>query len=823
MRDARHAYDAVLAHHRALLVLSAALLALAMAYWPRFSFDASSDTLVVEGDPALAYYQEVAARFGNDEFVVLTYSPKSQPLFSEPTLQHIAAIEGEIEALSGVARVFSVLDAPLLESPQIELTALADGYRTLRSPDVDLDAAKTELAHSPLFSNLLSSDGQTTALRIDLAPEPRLDALIAQRRAQRLDSANVDASERANVQAAYAEERAAYRERRDHLIASIRDIKRHHTKDADLHIGGVPMIAADMIDFVRSDVTLFGSVVLLIVIVMLYLFFRRLRWVVLPIVTSAVTIAWVVGWLGFLETPVTVVSANFISLLAIITISFTIHLIVRYRELIDSHPDTSHAQLVAATMRSKFAPCLYTALTTMVAFGSLMSSRIEPVVDFGWMMCVGVLASFAATYMVFPALLLAVPKGTKSTNIGARRYVTETLSRVVRHHHRRVLVAALVIAATSILGMSLVSLDNRFIDYFDTDTEIHQGMRIIDEELGGTVPFEIIISFAPHTPPSVDRDDDFAFADDGDYPERYWFTPDKIEVLGSLQTFLLADPQIGSVTSLANMEMVGRRYNDGRPLDGVQLALILGAMPDAIRTELIDPYADPHQGELRLTGRVKETGPFLDRDALLASIHAFGKDELGFDAASFHVTGMLVLFNNTLRQLFESQTSTISYVLIATFAMFLVLLRSVKLAILGLIPNVLAAATVIAIMGYAGIPLDMMTITIAAICIGIGVDDAIHYLHRFREEFAVDGKVVEAVRRSHGSIGQAMYFTSITVIAGFSILAASNFVPTVHFGLLTALAMALALVANLTLLPSLLISTTPDVDSLRDQQPETPP
>jgi predicted RND superfamily exporter protein len=799
-------YGRWLNRHHWLLGMNGIAVVVAVLFWPRFTFDASSDTLVVDGDPALAYYQEIAARFGSDEFLVLTYRPDEHGLFTRASIDEIEAIESDLENLTGVAGVFSLLDAPLLESPPVQITELGDGYRTLRAPDVDLDAAKRELASSPLFGNLLSTDGATTALRVDLIPEPRLDALMEERNALRASGA--DSDRLADVEMAYAIERAAYRDRREDLMQAVRAVRDRYRANADLHLGGVPMIAADMIDYVRSDVILFGSAVVVIVIGMLYVFFRRIRWVVLPVVTSAVTIGWVIGLLGFLSTPVTVVSSNFISLLAIITISFTIHLIVRYRELIVAHPDRSHEQLVADTMRSKFAPCLYTALTTMVAFGSLISSHIEPVVDFGWMMCVGVLASFAATYLLFPSLLLLFKKGHASPNVRARRIVTEALSTSVRGHHRIVLGVGAAIAMIAIFGVSRVSLDNRFIDYFDEDTEIRQGMLIIDRELGGTVPFEIVLSFDPFSEEALQSDDPFAFETNDDYPQRYWFTPDKIATLRQLQDYLLSDPQVGSVTSIANLEAIGRRFNDGQPLDGVQLALVLGAMPEAIRAQLIEPYAAPYHGELRLTGRVKETGAELNRDSLLADIRDFGHRQLGFDDDSFHITGMLVLFNNTLKQLFQSQTNTLVYVLGATFIMFVVLLRSLKLAVLGLVPNVLAAAAVIAVMGYLGIPLDMMTITIAAICIGIGVDDAIHYLHRFREELQIDDNAVEAVRRSHSSIGQAMYFTSITVIAGFSVLALSNFVPTVHFGLLTAVAMALALLANLTLLPALLIATT---------------
>ncbi|TDJ23794.1 MAG: hypothetical protein E2O59_13545 [Gammaproteobacteria bacterium] len=200
-----------------------------------------------------------------------------------------------------------------------------------------------------------------------------------------------------------------------------------------------------------------------------------------------------------------------------------------------------------------------------------------------------------------------------------------------------------------------------------------------------------------------------------------------------------------------------------------------------------------------------ESGPSFDRNALVADIIEFVQTDLEMSAEDVQVTGMMVLFNSMLLQLFDSQLDSLGYVLLAAFLMLLVLLRSLLYALIGLIPNILAAATVIAFMGYAGIPLDMMTTTIAAVSVGIGVDNAIHYLHRFQEEYDDEKDVRLAVAWSHATIGRAMYFTSATVIVGFSVLCFSNFVPTIMFGLLVAIAMALSFVANLTLLPALLV------------------
>jgi predicted RND superfamily exporter protein len=790
-----------------LLAFVCIALAAAAPYWPRFEFDASADTLVVDGDPKLLYYLETGLNFRSDEFLVLTYRPGS--LFTPQSLALLERMQAELAAIDGVSSVFSILDAPLLQSPPLSLDELAGGdLPTLRDPDVELAAAKNELTTSPVFSELLISlDGETTAIRIVLDPPTELDRLQVRRGQLRgLNALNAEqAAELERLEPDYQAQQLEFRKQRTHVTREVRRVRDAHAHLAELHLGGVPMIAADMIAYVQRDVLVFGSIVSAIVIIMMTLFFGRLIWVVLPIITSGFAIALVVGFLGFIDRPVTVVSSNFVSLMAIITISFTIHLIVRYRELRGMTHEMSHEDLVKATMASKFAPCLYTALTTMVAFGSLMASRIVPVEDFGWMMCLGVLCAFVASYSIFPAALLLLGRRRSTRARDIHMAFTDMLSRAVRHHHLIMLGVAALFAVVAAIGLNRLSLENRFVDYFRDGSEIRDGMIYLDEQLGGTVPFEVITSFPPFVAQEPDPDDDFFFDEPDPFPERYWFTSDKLERLEKLQQFIAEQPAVGNITSVANLAALARQLNDGEPLDSVQLAGVMGELPENIRTELIAPYAAPAIGAMRISARVRETGPRVSRDNLVQSIQQYAENTLGFPEGAVNVTGVLVLFDDSLKQLFASQRDTLVWVVLATLVMFLVLLRSPTLAILGVLPNVLAAALVISFMGYAGIPLNMMTITIAAISIGIGVDDAIHYLHRFRHEFQATGDVVEAIRRSHASIGRAMYYTSVIVMVGFSVLVFSNFVPTIYFGILTALAMALALLANLTVLPSLLI------------------
>lgn len=788
-------YLAMLGHPGRMLVGLTGALLLAAGFASRFSFDASADTLVVEDDPDLQLYREVSAVFGGDDFLLVTFTPHAGELLASVNLDALGRLQRRLGEIEGVTSVFSVLDAPLLKSPPVSLDELAEGFRTLRSADVDLALAAEELASSPFFRELLiSADGRTAALRVDILPMPMPE--------------RADTAERRRQVAA----RAA-------LIEAVRGLRAEFSPLGVLHLGGVPMIASDMIAFVKSDLAVFGGLVLVLVMAVLRAAFGQLRWVLLPLGCAAAGILATLGVLGFLLMPATVISSNFVALMAIMTISLTIHLIVRYRELLQAPEPLGARKLVAATMTSKFAPCLYTALTTMAAFGSLTVSSIVPVEDFGWMMCIGLVLGFLVTFILFPAVLMLLDGGRPRPGLRVETGMIQRLSALSQRHPGRIAWASLAAAAAAAAGIAQLSVDNRFIDYFKDDTDINQGMVYIDRHLGGTAPFDLVLNFEPWQAwddalagDDLFADDPFAEAAAGGaasdpFPERYWFTRDKLDRIGLAHRLLEARPEVGKVVSLASLDELARQFNDGEPLNNVQVAAVLAALPPDLRDEVIRPYASPATGQARLWARVIESGPYFDRDQLVADIKQAVVREAGFADGAVAIAGMVVLFNGMVRKLVSSQVDTLGYVLLVTFLMFLVLLRSPLFALLGMAPNILAAAAVLAVMGFAGIPLNMMTAAIAAVSIGIGVDFAIHYLHRYRRERTLAEDPGAAVARTHGSIGRALFLTGLTIMVGFSVLCFSNFVPTIMFGLLVALAMALAFLANLTLLPSLLVLT----------------
>ncbi|MEM9384895.1 MAG: MMPL family transporter [Pseudomonadota bacterium] len=781
----------------------------ALAFVGRFSFDASSDTLVAQGDPELAYFQQLVERFGQREALYLTYTPHEGELFSEQHVSVLKRMQDELAGVAGVLQVTSFLDVPLLRSPPVALSELAEGYGTIRE-GADLGLARDELTGSPLFRDLLvSADGTTTALQVEL--EDNVPLREAKRELDALREAEgggVDMIEEAVAADRYRELKTAHQVARAKLIANVRTIRAAYEDSGRLYLGGVPMVSADIIDFVRRDMRLLSGAVVMLMAGALYAFFGRWRWVLIPLGTVSVTVLIMLGLLGLLGQPATAVSSNFIPLLAITTISFTIHLIARYRELCIVGFSNDHIALVYETMRSKLAPCLYTALTTAVAFASLMVSDIRPVAEFGFIMVLGIAVGLVVTYSFFAGILVMIPYGKKPKPQAQAALLTGAFSKIATARPAAILVLSVALAAAGWAGISQLSVSNRFVDYFRSGSEIRDGMVFIDENLGGTIPFEVVLELPPWQPEETDEDDDFAAFEDEEpdaFPERYWFTPARVALLDRLETYLGERAEVGKVISISTLEHIARAFNDNQPLDYLQITAVLALMPEEIKASLIRPYASPTTGELRLSARIHETGPKFSQEELFADIESFAVQELGLEREQVHVTGMAVLFNDMLKRLFSSQQSTLFAVLAAILLTFAVLLRSVRLAILGILPTALAAESVLAVMGLVGIPLDIMTITTAAIIVGIGVDDAIHYLHRFREERALGHDTLTAVRNSHASIGNALYFTSITVVVGFSVLALSSFVPTIYFGVLTALAMVLALVANLVVLPALLI------------------
>jgi len=818
------AFDRIVLKRPGIALSVIALIVLFFAYHaPAFRLDASADSLVLENDAALKYYRSIRARYGSDDYLIVTYTPKAD-LFSEPVLADLKVLRDDIAAMDHVESVTSLLDVPLIRSPPVSLDDLTDKVPTLDSPRTDKALARQEFLSSPMYRNLIiSPDGRTTAIQVDFRRDETWHRLLKQRNELREASLERDltAEEQATLDAVSAEFDAHGRklqERQSTDIAEIRRIIARHQDTADLHLGGVPMIVSDSIEFIRHDLMTFGLGVLCFLVVILAAAFRKPRWVLLPLLACAAAGTIMVGFLGLVDWPVTVVSSNFMSLLLILTLSLAIHLVVRYRELHEQSPDAEQEVLVREMVRAKTVPCLYTALTTMVAFGSLIASGIRPVIDFGWMMAIGIVVGFLLVFTLIPAALMFLAPGEPHRRSDLTDRITHFFAKQIQAHGSGILASAFALVVLSVVGMTFLTVENRFIDYFKETTEIYRGMEIIDRELGGTTPLDVIIDApAQFFERQEEMWDDPLLAEFGiDDAESggiastsYWFNTRSLPDVSRVHEYLDSLRETGKVLSVDTaIEMLGQ-IDDDIVSDNFELSVLYKKLPDAIKEILIRPYMSADGNQVRFAIRVFESDPSLQREALMQDIRSRLTGELGYEEGQVHLSGMLVLYNNMLQSLFRSQILTIGVVFLAILFMFAILFRNAKMAAIAIVPNVFAALPVLGLMGWLGIPLDLMTITIAAISIGIAVDDTIHYVHRFTREFGKDQDYWEAVNRSHASIGRAMYYTTVTVTLGFSILVLSNFVPTIYFGLLTGFAMLIALLADLTLLPILIVRFKP--------------
>ena len=834
-------YDKIILQNPWTAIIVVFVLAIIMALGlPNFKLDASADSLTLEHDDDLNFSREVVQRYGSDNFLIVTFSPSQGVLFDQNNLDILAALRKDLLQIEGIESVLSMLDVPLLYSPKIDITDLTGELNTLMSEGVDKQLAKTEFLSSPIYKDvILSADGNTTGMMATLNLDETYLQLVSKRDSLRLlrDTAGLSAQQEIQLQEVSAEflnYRTAKAEVDHKRVAQIRELIEDYRDRATIFLGGPDMITADMITFIKSDLTVFGAGILVFIIATLALIFRRIRFVVLPLITCALCLVIILGFLSWIDWRLTVISSNFVLLLLIITLALTIHLIVRYRELQSNNPESNQHKLVSQTVISMAKPCLYTVLTTIVAFTSLVVSDIRPVIDFGWMMTMGISLALVIAFIIIPAGMVLLGKGPHTSLQDNSSAFTAKFAWLTEHYGTLILLTALSLAALSAYGISKLEVENRFIDYFRSDTEIYRGMETIDTALGGTTPLDIIIQAPVFDEPTINDieefestdddyflDDDYAFEDEyGDMEEElaqddasglaesYWFSSAGLADLEKLQTFIDAQPEVGKVNSLVQLYAVARDLSN-RDLNDLEIAIMRQSLSDEIYQQMVAPYLLEDIDEARIQLRAMETGGQLRRAELLEKIHQYAIDEVGIAPENIRFTGILVLYNNMLQSLYKSQIVTLGAVFIGIMIMFLVLFQSVKISIIAILPNFLAAGIVLGSMGIFGIPLDMMTITIAAITVGIGVDHAIHYLTRFKREFSLDSNYIGAMHRAHASIGQALFYTSITIIAGFSILALSNFIPSVYFGLLTGLAMLAALLGSMTLLPQLIILSKP--------------
>ena len=758
-----------------------------------FRLDASSETLLIEGDPDLEYLREITERYGSKEFLVLTYTP-NESMISETSINNLLSLKYKIQSLEWVHSVITLLDIPLLNNSDAPLQERLESFKTLKDEEVDRERGFKEILNSPVFRNfVISIDGKTSGIIVNIKKNKELE--------------DVDNKSKKEIE----EFKDKIKKQNHQNILEIRDVIKSYESVGKIYLGGIPMIADDMMTFIKSDIIVFGIGVLLFIIATLWFVFRKLIWIIVPISSCFFSVIIMMGLLGLLGWKVTVISSNFIALMLILTMAMNIHMSTRFLQLRKEFEDKTNFEILSLTTGKMFWPILYTVLTTVCAFLSLIFSEIKPIIDFGWMMTFGLITSFLITFTLLPTLLSFVPSSNISLKEEKDSKITKFLGNLSVNNKNSIFGVTIIIIALSILGISKLEVENSFINYFDKDTEIYKGMKLIDEELGGTTPLEVIIKFPKTETNESNEDDDF---DDWENEEdtndeKYWFTKDKIDKIKSVHNYLDGLPEIGKVLSFSSIIDVATQLNNNKPLGTLEMGVLYSKIPESIKTEIIDPYISIEDNEARINLRIIDSQENLRRNDLINKINYDLENEIGLDKSEFKLAGVLILFNNLLQSLFKSQILTLGLVMIGIFGMFLILFRNIKLSLIGVVPNFIAAFFILGIIGLLEIPLDMMTITIAAITIGIAVDNSIHYIYRFKEEYSRIQNYEETLKTCHSTVGVAILNTSITIVFGFSILVLSKFIPTIYFGVFTGIAMLLAMISVLTLLPSLILKVKP--------------
>jgi len=784
-----HLYqNSILKNPRSILILLILAL-LGFGYYSKdFRLDASSETLLIEGDPDLAYLKEVTERYGSKEFLILTYTPK-EGMISDTSVNNLLSLKYKIQSLDWVDSVITLLDIPLLDNSDAPLQERLESFKTLKDEEVDKARGFKEILNSPVFRNfVISEDGKTSGIIVNIKPNKEIE----------------------DIQNKSKEELEAYKDlikKQNHEnILEIRDVIKSYENSGKIFLGGIPMIADDMMSFIKSDIIVFGLGVLLFIIATLWFVFRKLIWIIVPISSCFFSVVIMMGLLGLLGWKVTVISSNFIALMLILTMAMNIHISTRFLQLKNEFPNKDNLEILSVTTGKMFWPILYTVLTTIFAFLSLIFSGIKPIIDFGWMMTFGLITSFIITFTLLPTLLNFAPSKNISIKKEESSKITSFFSQVSQSNRNVVLITTAVVIILSVIGISRLEVENSFINYFNKNTEIYKGMKLIDEELGGTTPLEVILKFPNKEKVKSEEDDDFEEWEDNDSSndEKYWFTKDKIDKITIIHNYLDGLPEIGKVLSFSSIIDVATQLNNNKPLGTLEMGVLYSKIPQSIKSEIIDPYISIKDNEARISLRIIDSQENLRRNDLIKKINYDLKNEFNLDESEYKLAGVLILFNNLLQSLFKSQILTLGLVMIGILAMFIVLFRNIKLALIGVVPNFIAAFFILGIIGLLGIPLDMMTITIAAITIGIAVDNSIHYIYRFKEEFKKFKNYEKTMNECHATVGVAILNTSITIVFGFSILVLSKFIPTIYFGLFTGLAMLLAMISVLTLLPSLI-------------------
>ena len=807
-------YKKFLERPKLILVTLILILSFSIYNAKNFQLDASADSLLLENDPDLNYLRSVNERYSSEEFFVITYSPKKK--INEESLKELKKFVDEINNIKWVSKSISVLNAPLFESSDLPLIEKIKNIQYIVTPGIEINRALNELKNSPVYKKLIINEDATTFGIVVYIKDNKEYLSALKTNKNFLDKQQNNKLSEKDLKDFEAHNKILEKLKKEHnknLELYNIEIRSHISKYkniADINLSGIPMIADDLISFVKKDITVFGSGVFIFIIITLWFIFRDIRWVIFPLLSCFLSIAIMVGMLGYLNWKVTVISSNFISLMLILTMEINIHYVERYKQLQAEFPKKKENYLAYLTTTKIFTPILYAVLTTALAFLSFIFCDIKPVIDFGWMMTLGLFISLFVSMILLPYLIIKFKPKATPIHESKDSKLAEIFASIALNQKLLVLAFSTIILILSIYGMTRLKVENSFINYFDKKTEIYQGMKLIDEKLGGTTPLEIILKFKDSDSKNNKNDDDFfQGSDSNEYKDSYWFTNFRVNNIVNVHQYLETLPEIGKVLSFYSILQLGEKINDNKKLGPLEMAILYSKLPEDIKRSIVTPYVSIDNNEARISLRIIDSNPNLNRKELLIKIQKDLEEKLKLNKDEFKITGILVIFNNLLQSLFDSQIKTLGITFAGIFILLLILFKSLSWSIVAAIPNFTAALFILGSLGLFNIPLDMMTITIASITVGIAIDNSIHYIYRFREEFKINKNYKKTIEICHKSVGKAIVNASLTIVFGFSILIFSNFIPSIYFGIFTGLAMLTAMTLVLTLMPQLIAIIKP--------------
>jgi predicted RND superfamily exporter protein len=806
-------YKKILEQPKLVLILLLILLSLAFYQGKKFQLDASADTLLIENDPDLNYLRSVNERYASEDFFVVTYSPK-QPL-NKSNIKEFKKFVEEINNFKWVSKTISILNSPLFESSDKPLIEKIKDIEYITSKDVDFNKALRELKNSPVYKKLIINDDASVFGIVVYIKDNQeyLSALklnknfLDKKQKNQLTSDDKIQFEKHSV---YLEKLKKQRNKEyEDYNSEIRSHITNYKSQASINLSGIPMIVEDLINYVKKDIVIFGSGVFIFMLITLWIIFRDIKWVIFPLLSCLISIALMIGTLGYLNWKVTVISSNFISIMLVLTMEINIHYIQRYKQFQNLYPKKKETELTQLTADGIFQSILYGVFITIIGFLSFIFCDIRPVIDFGYMMSVGLIISMLVTMILLPSLIIQFkPKISKNDYEKDSKFF-KNLANFAINQKLLIIFSSAAILLASFYGSSKITVENSFINYFNKDTEIYKGMKLIDEKLGGTTPLEIIVKFKDTSSKKDSSDDFFETSNTDEFKDSYWFTNFRTGTITNVHKYLESLPEIGKVLSFYSVIQMGEKINDNKKLGSLEMAILYSKLPDDIKKNIVSPYISIENNEARFSVRVVDSNPNLNRKELLKKIQKHLEENLKLSKDDFKVTGVFVLFNNQLQSLYKSQIQTLSFSYFGILLALFILFRSWKLSLIASAPDMVASMLILGSLGFLKIPLDMMTITIATIVMGIGTRAGIYYINRFKSEFAIHKDYKKTIIACHETVGKSIVIAALTIIFGFSILVLSNFNPTINFGILIGIAIFAALILSLTIMPLLLLITKP--------------